>query len=135
MLLEGVWLNLQFDILSFVTSCFADVVFKQIDGIVISGALLLRRVATYKAEIPDSFQYVIEKEFGEQAALGYEQCVVLKLVEPVEPKLDFAHGIDHLNQIVSHDRLVYFGFIFEQAGMLSKEKAVVAKPQVAFGVR
>lgn len=53
----------------------------------------------------------------------------------MEAKLDFGHGIDHLNQIVSHDRLVYFGFIFEQAGMLSKEKAVVTKPQVAFGVR
>lgn len=76
MLLEGVWLNLQFDILSFVASCFKDVVFKQIDGVVVGGALLLRRVATYKAEIPDSFQYVIEKEFGEQAALGYEQFVV-----------------------------------------------------------
>ena len=76
MLLEGVWLNLQFDILSFITNCFSDCQFRQIDGIAVTGALLLKRIATYKIEIPDSLQYVIEKEFGEKAANDYEQYVL-----------------------------------------------------------
>ena len=78
MLLEGVWLNLQFDVLSFIQNCFTDCQFWSIDGITLTGALLLRRIATYKTEIPDSLQYVIEKEFGEKAANDYEQYVLQK---------------------------------------------------------
>jgi hypothetical protein len=37
---------------------------KQIDGIEVCGAMLLRRVATYKTEITNEFQYEIEEEFG-----------------------------------------------------------------------
>ena len=38
-------------------------------------------------------------------------------VEPLDQKLDFGTGVDHMNQVLSFDRLVYFGYIFEQAGL------------------
>ena len=126
MLLEGVWLNLQFDIGTFIQNCFdtTQFQFRSIDGITLSGACLIRRISTCRAQIPDSFQYVIEKEFGEAHAHGYEDYVQKasqqrgQHVEPLEAKLDFGQTIDHMNQIISFDRLVYFGYIFEQSGML-----------------
>ena len=59
--------------------------------------------------------------------------------ENLDAKIDFGSGVDHMNQIISFDRLTYFGYIFEETGMLEKMKgsptAKVAKPQVAFGIR
>jgi hypothetical protein len=77
MLLEGVWLNLQLDVLSFIHNCFEQnqFQFRSIDGITLTGALLIRRISTYRPQIPDSFQYVIEKEFGPEHAQGYEAYV------------------------------------------------------------
>ena len=45
-----------------------------------------------------------------------------------------------MNQVLSFDRLVYFGYIFEESGLLNKNLAMSPsskkdKPQVAFGVR
>ena len=47
-----------------------------------------------------------------------------------------------MNQVLSFDRLVYFGFIFEQSGLAVKNKrnsvspeSMKIKPQVAFGER
>jgi len=65
MVLEGVWLNLQFDIPSFVEKCCDDSVFASIDSITINGPCLVRRIFTCKAQVPDSFAFVIEREFGE----------------------------------------------------------------------
>ena len=48
MILEGVWLNLQFDVQSFVESCFDATNFRSIDAISISGPALVRRVFTCK---------------------------------------------------------------------------------------
>ena len=39
-------------------------------------------------------------------------------IEALDPKLDFAASIDHMNQVVSFERLIYFGYIFEKSGML-----------------
>ena len=48
MILEGVWLNLQFDVQSFVETCFDATNFRSIDAISISGPALVRRVFTSK---------------------------------------------------------------------------------------
>jgi hypothetical protein len=49
MLLEGVWLNLQFDIQSFIQNTFEPTFkFRSIDGIVLGGACLVRRISTSK---------------------------------------------------------------------------------------
>lgn len=45
-----------------------------------------------------------------------------------------------MNQVVSFDRLVYFGFIFEESGLLAKNQATSPnskkkQPAVAFGAR
>lgn len=76
MVLEGVWLNLSLDIQSFIVNCF-DPTFKlrSIDGITLSGSCLLRRITTCQCQIPDSFQFVIEKEFGENHARAYEDYI------------------------------------------------------------
>ena len=56
MLLEGVWLTLSFDIQSFIQNTFEpNFRYRSIDGITVGGACLLRRIATFKAQIPDSF--------------------------------------------------------------------------------
>jgi hypothetical protein len=74
--MEGMWMNLQFDIKSFVGKCFPeDIKFKQIDNIILSGACLVRRMITTKAQVPDSFPYVIERDFGDGVALEFEQYV------------------------------------------------------------
>ena len=75
MVMEGMWMNLQFDINSFVDKCFEKVTLKTIDKIEISGACLIRRVMTTKTQIPDSFPYVIERDYGEDMALEFEQYV------------------------------------------------------------
>ena len=75
MVLEGVWLNLQLDIQSYVDQCFDATNFRSIDAISISGPALVRRVFTCKAQVPDSFPYVVEREFGPDQAQGYEEYV------------------------------------------------------------
>ena len=66
MILEGVWLNLQFDLESFVENCFDGASsFRSIEGVSISGPALVRRVFTCQSQLPDSFPYVVEREFGE----------------------------------------------------------------------
>jgi hypothetical protein len=40
-------------------------------------------------------------------------------IEQLDPKMDFNSGIDHMNQVVSYERLVYFGYIFEKSGLLA----------------
>ena len=75
MILEGVWLNLQIDVQSYVDKCFDATNFRSIDAISIQGPALVRRVFTCKSQIPDSFPYVIEREFGPEHAQGYEEYV------------------------------------------------------------
>ena len=76
MILEGVWLNLQFDIQNFVENLFDQVNFRTIDSILINGSCLVRRVFTCKNQVPDSFPFVIEREFSQQAAQAYEDYIV-----------------------------------------------------------
>ena len=64
MILEGVWLNLQFDIQNFVECCFDQSNFRSIDSINVNGSCLVRKIFTCKNQIPDSFPFVIEREFG-----------------------------------------------------------------------
>jgi len=46
-----------------------------IDAIEIGGACLIRRIMTSKLQVPDSFPYVIERDYGEELALEFEQYV------------------------------------------------------------
>lgn len=77
MILEGVWLNLQIDLESFVETCYdGSTSFRSIDAISIHGPALVRKVFTCKHEIPDSFPFVIEREFGQEKASGFEEYVL-----------------------------------------------------------
>jgi hypothetical protein len=54
--------------------------------------------------------------------------------------MEFATGVDFMNQVFSFDRLEYFGYIYEEAGLLtntqhSPGKERRAQPRVAFGER
>ena len=40
------------------------------------------------------------------------------MIENLVQSLDFGTGVDHMNQVMSFDRLVYFGYIFEESGLL-----------------
>lgn len=41
-------------------------------------------------------------------------------MENLEKTLEFGQGIDHMNQVISFDRLVYFGYIYENSGLLAQ---------------
>ena len=56
-------------------NCFDQSNFRTIDSITINGACLVRKVFTCKSQIPDSFPFVIEREFGPEAAGKYEEYV------------------------------------------------------------
>ena len=146
MILEGVWLNLQFDLDSFVEGCFeGSQGFRSIEGISIQGPALVRRVFTCKTQLPDSFPYVIEREFGVEQAQGYEQYVNSRLksnlvIQNLSQNYQFSTGVDHMNQVMSHPRMVYFGNIIEEAGLLHKNLtsspgSKKLRPALAFGER
>ena len=40
------------------------------------------------------------------------------MVTAIAQALDFTGGVDHMNQVLSYDRLVYFGYIYEESGLL-----------------
>ena len=60
---EGVWLNLQIDIYSFVETCFGNPqhFFRSIDAIQLSGACRLRKVMTMKGQIVDNTGVWLER--------------------------------------------------------------------------
>ena len=60
---------------SFAGQCFEARTFKAIEQIHIGGAVLLRKVMAMKFQVPDSFPYIIERDFSEQTALEYEGYV------------------------------------------------------------
>lgn len=134
MILEGVWLNLQIDVQSYVENTFEDANFRSIDSVVISGPALVRKVVTCKAQVPDSFPFVIEREFGPESAQGYEEYIESTQrpgtleVESLAQNLEFGTGVDHMNQVLSFDRLVYFGYIYERAGLHQKNAAALQSP-------
>jgi hypothetical protein len=114
LIMEGMWMNLQFDIASFVDKCFDKVTLRTIDSIEIGGACLIRRIMTAKQQVPDSFPYVIERDFGEETALAFEQYVASgdhQGIENLDKNLNFQLGVDHMNQVVSFERIIYFGYI------------------------
>ena len=79
--------------------------------------------------MPDSFPYVLEREFGPEQAQGYENYVASTAkqgsqVDNLTQNMDFSSGVDHMNQVLSFDRLVYFGYIFEESGLLNKNLAM-----------
>ena len=71
---------------------------------------------TTRHQLPDSFPYVIERDYGEQTALDFEQYVGAGMnIDNLDKKHNFNMGVDHMNQVVSFERIVYYGFIQEQA--------------------
>lgn len=59
------------------------------------------------------------------------------IVENVSQSLQFGSGVEHMNQVISYDRVVYFGYIFEESGMLKSKPSVTTsmnlKPKLSFG--
>lgn len=52
----------------------------------------------------------------------------------------FSTGVDHMNQVMSYARLIYFGYIIEETGVLQKNLTTSPsskknKPALAFGER
>ena len=78
---------------------------------------------------------MIEREFGAESAQGYEEYIESTTrpgslqVEQLEQKLEFGTGVDYMNQVLSFDRLVYFGFIFEQSGLALRNKRNSQSPE------
>ena len=61
-------------------------------------------------------------------------------IENLDKNTNFTVGVDHMNQVVSFERVIYFGYIQELkkdpnlAGQIEKEKRKAAPP-IAFGSR
>lgn len=72
---------------------------------------------------------MIEREFGEKQAQNYEEYVSQSnslrnvQVEQLDPKIEFNASVDHMNQVIAYERLLYFGYIFESSGMLQQSKS------------
>jgi len=49
--------------------------FKSIEEVIIHGGLLLRKVMFSKFQLPDSFPYIIERDFSDEVAVEYERYV------------------------------------------------------------
>lgn len=112
----------------------------------ISGPALVRRVFTNKAQLPDSFPYVLEREFGAEHANAYEEYVASYVkashlpIQNLGPNYQFSTGVDHMNQVMSYARLIYFGYIIEESGVLHKNLSTSpsskkGKPALVFGER
>ena len=43
-------------------------------------------------------------------------------VEALAPNLNFAAGVDYMNQVMSYERMVYFGHLQETHGLITAEK-------------
>ena len=64
-------------------------------------------------------------------------------IEPLPSNLNFANGVDYMNQVISYDRLIFFGHLQESQGLLSAEELdpalkgqkLYGKPNVCFGER
>ena len=73
---------------------------------------------------------MLEREFGPEAAQGYESYVAQESnnqistmpVEALAPNLNFAAGVDYMNQVMSYERMVYFGHLQETHGLITAEK-------------
>jgi len=68
--------------------------------------------------IPDSFPFVLEREFGPEAAQGYESYAEKQTTVQMETVLNYTTGVDYMNQVISYDRLVFFGRLQEKAGLV-----------------
>jgi len=121
--------------------------------VTIAGTCLVRRIFSSKTQVPDSFPFVLEREFGHEAAQNYESFVqqqqlnqltpLSMQIEPLPSNLNFANGVDYMNQVISYDRLIFFGHLQESQGLLSAEELdpalkgqkLYGKPNVCFGER
>ena len=62
-------------------------------------------------------------------------------VEALDPKLNFQSGVDYMNQVMSYERLLYFGHLQETAGIVTAEQIenkklkLYNKPNIMFGER
>mmetsp|Transcript_37009 Transcript_37009/g.56749 ORF Transcript_37009/g.56749 Transcript_37009/m.56749 type:complete len:121 (+) Transcript_37009:327-689(+) len=75
-----------------------------------------------KCQVPDSFPYIIERDFSDTVAVEFEEYVAqcqqasryFADIEGLDMFQNFQVGVKHMNQVVSFDRLVYFGFIQQE---------------------
>ena len=97
----------------------------------------MRRILTTKHQLPDSFPYVIEKDFGDEVAVEFEQYVANSdqmNIENLDKTYNFQVGVDHMNQVVSFERIIYFGFIQERfRDQEASEHGTFKSTNVAFG--
>eukprot|EP00347_Sterkiella_histriomuscorum_P023813 403333301 len=140
MLKEGVWLNLQFDIQSFVDTCFGQINFRSIDAIQISGACRLRKIMTMKGQVVDHTAHMLEREYGPEIAQEYEQQFggVDYQAEELQGNMNFTSGVEYMNQVISFDKIIFWGYLMENVinvGNGSDEKKFRQKPNIAFGSR
>jgi hypothetical protein len=79
---------------------------------------------TCKNQVPDSFPFVLEREFGNEAASNYETYIQnqqlngLKQsyssnIDQLSAAMNFATGVDYMNQVLCYDRLQFFGNLQE----------------------
>ena len=86
-----------------------------------SGPAYIRRIFTTRNQIPDTMPLLIGREFGREYASAYEQHVRENEgpdthVEILPKSFDYIMGVDHVNQVVSYERLFFMGHIEEAHG-------------------
>lgn len=105
-IIENQWLNLQFDIKSFILYGFQKIDLLHIDSIAISGNMLLRKILITRFQLPDSFPHFITQRYGDQAANEFELNISrIKLnnimheyyIEELGPGLNYEEDFGYMN--------------------------------------
>ncbi|CDW78155.1 UNKNOWN [Stylonychia lemnae] len=139
MIREGVWINLQIDIQSFVEVCFGQMNFRSVDAIMIAGACRLRKVMTMKTQIIDNTSLWLEREYGQEISQEYEQQfgAVDFSAEELAGNMNFTNGVDFINQVISFDKILFWGYLMENIIQVGNgvDKKYKKKPNIAFGSR
>lgn len=65
---------------------------------------------------------MVERKFGKEIGKEFEMAVshykqgnqVVNKVENLPRKDEFKNGVEHMNQVIAYERLVYFGYLQEK---------------------
>ena len=105
---EDQWLNLQFDLKSFVMYGYDNfrLDMKHIDSISLSGCMYLKRILLTNFQVPDSFPFLIAQKFGQKTANEFElNCSKIKLnnmkheyyIEELPQSFNYPASINYVN--------------------------------------
>ncbi len=146
---DGIWMNLQLDILNFYEACFpGEPTFRSIDGIIITGACRIRKVITMRSQLFDMTGQWLQREYGMEVAQDFDERFSQQSgpgtygqpqIEDLPNNLNFNTGVDFINQVITYERVLFWGYLSDMirnGGHSDGKQSRGGKaPEIAFGRR